>query len=664
MEPIRACLLGHATASFGMVPFVAGGSDLSQVNSDNRAFLIFFFEPCSNWRRSHRASNRPVDSQKKATEPHITAVSAVGWDNSLRKRERRKPRRPFCPARMNNPLGVSAFRSSAQAFVRQCSKPYRLSVLNHSSNRCLSLLSNRQPTQITQKLSPSTFSQRFRPVYPNKLSGLRTLKLLNTVIVHYVDLPPNYTDEEGLQFLRRDLDANEVVSIFGPGMSTLAANQLLRILHGRRVAGTLDDPSVQINTRKFTKQEQKIALDYLRKNIPVDEIVNAGLRAEDELAALEGREVEESEVRKPSPLIYKPVEAEIEKTKPKPSPYGDSVFDKIRARNVARIEEEMRVKEELERKKEEELAKLTPGELAKLEEGKTRVVSARMKEFLEKGTSDLEEPPEMKNWERILPSAVVVLLGVGFLVAYSEFYRPPKRKDRLWPDIPPAAATIIALAGLNLVVYSLWKIPHLWGFLNRYLLVVPATPKPISILGAMFSHQKLAIHLAPNMLALWFFGTALHDDIGRGNFLATYLGTGALSGLLSMSTYILRNQFYVSSLGASGALYGICAAYFWLHRFEDFRLFGLPPEPMNGIPGLAFLGLAVGINVLGVFRLAVHNIDVVSHLSGAAFGVLAAHFIEKKLEAKKQLAEQKKAHIQSPVPAVGGVLVQKDTPEK
>ncbi|KAM7209323.1 hypothetical protein V8F20_000373 [Naviculisporaceae sp. PSN 640] len=495
-------------------------------------------------------------------------------------------------------------------------------------------------------------------------SSLASAPLLNTVIIHYVDLPPNYKDEEGLQFLRRDLDANEVVSIFGPGMSTLAANQLLRILHGRRVAGTLDDPSVQINTMKFTKREQKIALDYLRKNIPVDEIVNAGLRAEDELVALEGRQVEDIEVTKPSPLIYKPAEAESEKPKPKPSPYGDSIFDKIRARNVARIEEEMRIKEELERKKEEELAKMTPGELAKLEEKKTRVVSPRMKEFLEKGTSDLEAPPEMKHWERILPSAVVVLLGVGFLVAYSEFYRPPKRKDRLWPDIPPAAATIIGIAGINLVIFALWRVPHLWGFFNRYFLIVPATPKPISILGAMFSHQKLAVHLVPNMLTLWFFGTALHDDIGRGNFLATYLGTGALSALISMSTYILRNQLYVSSLGASGALYGIAAAYFWLHRFEDFRIFGLPPEPMNGIPGLAFLGLAVGINVLGVFRLAVHNIDVISHLSGAAFGVLAAHFIEKKLEAKKQLAEQKKAPIQSAVPSVDQGLVQKSSPEK
>ncbi|KAK4218690.1 hypothetical protein QBC37DRAFT_411301 [Rhypophila decipiens] len=572
---------------------------------------------------------------------------------------------------MNNPLGINALRSSAQVFVRSCSKPCGgLSLLNNSPARCFSFLPNLQSPQLTPSFPPSplTSFRKCRPVYQWRPSGLRTLKLLNTVIIHYVDLPPNYKDEEGLQFLRRDLDAKDVIAIFGPGMTTLAANKLLRILHGRRVAGTLDDPTVQINTRSFSRGEIKLALDYLRKNIPVDEIANAGLRAEDELAALEGEKVEEdAEEFKPGkrmPRLYKPFE-KTEEAK-KPTVYGESVFEKIRARNMARIEEEMRQKEEEERQKEEELAKLTPGELAKIDKAKTRQVSPRMQEYIKKATSDLEAPPEMKSWERILPSAVAVLLGIGFLVAYAEYYRPPKRAERLWPDIPPAAATVLGLAMLNLVVFAFWRTPPLWGFLNRYFLIVPATPKPFSLFGAMFSHQALFNHLLPNLTMLWFFGTALHDDVGRGNFLSTYLGTGALSALVSMSVYVLRGHLHVSMCGASGALYGIGAAYFWLHRFEDFRIFGLPPEPMNGVPGLAFLGLGVGINIIGLFRLSVHNIDVIAHLSGAAFGVLAGHFMEKKLKAKKELM-QKKAQIEgaipSPVPVDQG-LVQKVAPEK
>ena len=470
------------------------------------------------------------------------------------------------------------------------------------------------------------------------------------MVVNYVDLPPNYQDEVGLPFLRRDLDTREVVSIFGPGMSTHSANRLLRILHGRRVAGTLDDPSIKVHTMGYSKEEQKIALDYLRKNVPVDEIINAGLKAEDELAALEGQEIEGVEAPKVSKLFHKA--GEIKGGESKPSIYGEGVFDAIRARNKAKMEEQMRKREEEKQRKEEELAKLTPGELAKIEQQTTRQVSPRMKEWLEKGTSDLEAPPEMKNWERILPTTVVVLLVTGLLVAYAEFYRAPKRQDRLWPDIPPAAATVGVLLGLNFIGFALWKAPRLWRVLNKYFLIVPATPKPLGPFAAMFSHQKFFKHLLPNMLILWIFGTVLHDDIGRGNFVATYLGTGALSGLVSMSVYVLRNQFYISLCGASGAIYGIAAAYFWLHRFEDFRIFGLPPEPMNGIPGLAFLGLAVGINIIGLFRLSVHSIDVIAHLSGAVFGCIAAHLIEKKQEAKRAALQEKKKETGGPAPSL------------
>lgn len=53
----------------------------------------------------------------------------------------------------------------------------------------------------------------------------------------------------------------------------------------------------------------------------------------------------------------------------------------------------------------------------------------------------------------------------------------------------------------------------------------------------------------------------VHDDIGRGNFLAIYLSSGVLGSFLSLSSFVLRNQFYTSSLGASGAIAGILAAW-------------------------------------------------------------------------------------------------------
>lgn len=53
----------------------------------------------------------------------------------------------------------------------------------------------------------------------------------------------------------------------------------------------------------------------------------------------------------------------------------------------------------------------------------------------------------------------------------------------------------------------------------------------------------------------------VHDDIGRGNFLAIYLCSGVLGSFASLSYCVLRSGFHVSSLGASGAMAGILGAW-------------------------------------------------------------------------------------------------------
>ncbi|KAK3330141.1 hypothetical protein B0H66DRAFT_489395 [Apodospora peruviana] len=552
---------------------------------------------------------------------------------------------------MNTPIGVNAFRSgvqiAAQQFSRQSSCKSRFLVLVAPSRRYLSSLLEQQPqqSQCSRNVPRKCHGPACLPQRP--LLGLRTLKIKigSQVITHYVYLPPDYRDEVGLPFLRRDLNAQEVLALFGPSMSTFVANQLLKILHGRRVAGTLEDPEVQINTLAYSRQEQKIALDYLRKNVPVDEVTNAGLRAEDELARLEaqtrgdgaeapataGAESNSSPLNPSKFQIYK--EGDAEKSQPAPSVYGNSAFDAIRARNTAKYHERMWREAEEKRKREEEMERQNPGALQKIDATQSRQMSPRMHEWQKKGQSDLEAPPEMKAWERLLPSTLVILLAMGLLAAYAEYYRPPRRRNRLWPDIPPAAATVSAMIGIYLLVFACWKTPPMWKLLNRYFIVTTATPKPLAFFGATFSHQKFFSHLLPHIVALWFFGTRLHDEIGRGAFIATYVSAGTFGFLSSVGTLVLRGNLAASTLGASGAIYGVLAAYMWLHRSEYFKVFGLPPDPMQGVQGLGFLGLAIGLNVAMLFRsVTTHNVDVVSHFGGMAVGILAAHLVEKKKE--------------------------------
>jgi rhomboid-like protein len=437
----------------------------------------------------------------------------------------------------------------------------------------------------------------------------------------------------GLPFRKNDLVAHEVLTVFGPMMNTDDANQLLRILHGRRVAGTLDDPELQINTVQWTEQQKEEALKYLRHVAPVDEVINAGMRAEEELRALEEgddakEEVEGAEAKKDIGYssrfnMYKEAQEE--------DVYGPSALDKIRKRNEAKWQAEKARREEEKRLKEEEEARANPGGLAKIDKDAPRALSPAMQKWADKATSDLTEPPEMSAWQRLLPSTIFVTLVAAGFAAYAQFYEAPDQEHRLWPDYSPAAATVGALILLNLAGFVLWKVPPAWAMMNKYFMVVAATPKPFSLVGAMFSHQA-ASHLLFNTVFLWYFGTKLHDEIGRGDFLATYFASGSIGFLVTLYSLVLTKRLDMMTLGLSGAFYGVATAYFWLHRFEGFKVLGLPPDPMSGIQGLGFIGLMLAMNITAAFSKN-HRMDFYSHIGGMAVGLAAGALLERRKKA-------------------------------
>jgi rhomboid-like protein len=96
---------------------------------------------------------------------------------------------------------------------------------------------------------------------------------------------------------------------------------------------------------------------------------------------------------------------------------------------------------------------------------------------------------------------VVVLCAV-----YAENYRAPSHGKRLWPDIPPAGATILGIILLNAGVMLAWRIPPAWRTLNKYFIAVPGYPFAVSMLGQVFSHQQFG-HFFLNMAMLWLVGT-------------------------------------------------------------------------------------------------------------------------------------------------------------
>jgi membrane associated rhomboid family serine protease len=75
------------------------------------------------------------------------------------------------------------------------------------------------------------------------------------------------------------------------------------------------------------------------------------------------------------------------------------------------------------------------------------------------------------------------------------------------------------------------------------------------LVSSMFVHANF-VHLAMNMLSLWWIGLPVESRLGRTRFLLTYFTTG-IAG--SAASYAALGA-YGSSLGASGAIFGLLGA--------------------------------------------------------------------------------------------------------
>lgn len=118
---------------------------------------------------------------------------------------------------------------------------------------------------------------------------------------------------------------------------------------------------------------------------------------------------------------------------------------------------------------------------------------------------------------------------------------------------------------------------------------------------SMFLHYG-PIHLGFNMLALWWFGAAVEQVLGRGRYLLLYVVSG-----LAGSAGALIDSPEAATVGASGALFGILGAALVLERQRTFVLGG-------GALGIIALNL--------VFTFALPGIAIGGHLGGLTGGAL------------------------------------------
>lgn len=139
------------------------------------------------------------------------------------------------------------------------------------------------------------------------------------------------------------------------------------------------------------------------------------------------------------------------------------------------------------------------------------------------------------------------------------------------------------------------------------------------LLTAVFLHQQ-PIHIAFNMLSLWWLGGPLEAALGRARYLTLYLLAGLGGSALS---YLLAAQNQ-PSLGASGAIFGLLGATAVLMRRLRYD--------MRPVIALLVLNL--------FFTFTWSNISWQAHVGGLVVGTVVAYGMVHAPREKRALIQQ------------------------
>jgi membrane associated rhomboid family serine protease len=154
----------------------------------------------------------------------------------------------------------------------------------------------------------------------------------------------------------------------------------------------------------------------------------------------------------------------------------------------------------------------------------------------------------------------------------------------------------------------------------------------LSVLTSGFLHGGWW-HLAGNMFILWFFGRKVEDATGSFRFALLYifcLYTSSLLSVISRGAFASTAEGMIPGLGASGAIFGIMAAYLFLYSDQRILTLILPIPWPFWIPAWIYIVRELLLNAL-VGQLVqegslVVRVNVFAHLGGAAGGLLFIYF--------------------------------------
>lgn len=179
---------------------------------------------------------------------------------------------------------------------------------------------------------------------------------------------------------------------------------------------------------------------------------------------------------------------------------------------------------------------------------------------------------------------------------------------------------------LSLIIILIFLVQTLFPTLTDYLVLDQSSwIQPWRFLTSIFLHSGVA-HLFLNLFALALFGSILESLISSRRFLIVFLTSGILANLIAVN-------FYNSSLGASGAIFGVLGALVILRPLMVAWVYGIP------MPMFVAAIVWIAADILGAYGFftgnPIDNTGNIAHLSGMLFGILFG-FIYRKLLVRKR----------------------------
>lgn len=132
------------------------------------------------------------------------------------------------------------------------------------------------------------------------------------------------------------------------------------------------------------------------------------------------------------------------------------------------------------------------------------------------------------------------------------------------------------------------------------------------------------LHIIFNSLAIFFFGRPVEMVLGRARFLALYLSSGIIGGVVQTLFALSFKSFDAPVVGASAGAYGLVAAFAVLNWEESFTLLiYFFPVTMRG---RTLLWVSIGLAVLGLITPG-SGVANGAHLGGILTGFVCARYI-------------------------------------